>query len=56
MEELEDYKEVIARVATHGDIHTLMEVHRLLRERSESLIEEYNTAEAKATQEFLYGS
>jgi signal recognition particle GTPase len=35
--ELEDYKEIIARIATHGDIHTLMELQKQLRERSKQL-------------------
>lgn len=34
---LEDYKEIINRIATNGDIHTLMELQKQLRERSKEL-------------------
>jgi ribosomal protein L29 len=34
---LDDYKKIIARIATNGDIHTLMELQKQLRERSKEL-------------------
>lgn len=36
---LEDYKEIIARIATNGDIDTLMELQKQLRERSKELVD-----------------